>query len=66
MPEKHRSSESGESDHVILLRMLEDAKRLCLTGDALLVGQYHHLQGRIAALLEVTSPTTPPAEKLPS
>jgi hypothetical protein len=36
--------------------MLADAETLCGTGDALLVGQYRHLRGRIAALVELTAP----------
>jgi hypothetical protein len=43
-------------EHVILARMLADAETLCGTGDALLVGQYQHLRGRIAALVELTAP----------
>lgn len=43
-------------DHRILSRMLADADELCGSGDALLVGQYCHLRGRIAALIEVTMP----------
>jgi len=42
---------------VILARMLADAERLCGTRDALMVGQYKHLHGRIAALVEITRPT---------
>lgn len=43
-------------DHRILSRMLADADELCRSDDALLVGQYRHLRGRISALVEVTMP----------
>ncbi len=43
-------------DYQILSRMLADADDLCGSGDALLVGQYRHLRGRIAALLDITMP----------
>jgi hypothetical protein len=43
-------------EHRILARMLADADVLCGTGDALLSGQYRYLRGRIAALVELTSP----------
>jgi hypothetical protein len=43
-------------DHRILSRMLADADELCRSDDALLVGQYRHLRGRISALIEVTMP----------
>lgn len=43
-------------DHQILTRMLSDADSLCHTQDALLVGQYAHLRGRIAALIELMAP----------
>lgn len=43
-------------DHRILSRMLADADALCQSGDALLAGQYRHLRGRIAALLDITIP----------
>ncbi len=43
-------------DHRILTRMLAEADELCGTGDALLAGQYRHLRGRIAALLDLTMP----------
>jgi hypothetical protein len=36
--------------------MLSDAENLCHTDDALLVGQYCHLRGRIAALIELMAP----------
>lgn len=44
-------------DHIILARMRSDAECLCRTQDPLLAGQYRHLLGRIAALLELTEPT---------
>jgi len=43
-------------DHRILSRMLADADALCQCGDALLAGQYRHLRGRIAALLDINFP----------
>jgi len=43
-------------DHRILSRMLADADELCGSGDALLVGQYRHLRGRIAALIDIAMP----------
>jgi hypothetical protein len=43
-------------DHLILSRMLADAESLCGTRDALLAGQYRFLHGRIAALVELTTP----------
>jgi hypothetical protein len=47
-------SDPADRDHAILARMLADAERLCGTRDALMVGQYKHLRGRIAALIEIT------------
>ncbi len=46
----------SERDYQILSRMLSDAESLCRTQDALLVGQYCHLRGRIAALVELMAP----------
>ena len=43
-------------DYATLSRMLADAETLCATDDALLAGQYRHLRGRIAALLELALP----------
>jgi hypothetical protein len=43
-------------EHQILSRMLADAEDLCQSRDPLLAGQYRHLRGRIAALLELTTP----------
>jgi hypothetical protein len=36
--------------------MLADADVLCGSRDALLAGQYRFLRGRIAALIELTTP----------
>jgi hypothetical protein len=47
-------SDPADRDHMILARMLADAERLCGTCDALMAGQYKHLRGRIAALVEMT------------
>lgn len=49
-------TDANAGEHLILVRMLADAKNLCGTGDALLCGQYRHLYGRIAALVELTTP----------
>jgi hypothetical protein len=43
-------------EHTILTNMLAEAEALCGTSDALLAGQYQHLRGRIAALVELTAP----------
>jgi hypothetical protein len=43
-----------EDDTRILQAMLQQAERLCRSGDALLVGQYQHLRARIDALLELS------------
>jgi hypothetical protein len=43
-------------DHLILSKMLADVEVLCGTCDALLAGQYRFLRGRIAALVELTTP----------
>lgn len=56
MRNAHDAAAATGRDHVILSRMLADADSLCATRDALLVGQYRHLRGRIAALLELTLP----------
>ena len=50
------SADQTAHDYQILSRMLADADDLCGSGDAFLVGQYHHLRGRIAALLDITIP----------
>jgi hypothetical protein len=49
-------------EHRILKRMLADCEDLCRTGDPLLAGQYRHLHGRIAALLELALPLAAEAE----
>ena len=48
------AADATAREHLILLRMLADAEGLCSTRDALLAGQYRHLCGRIAALVELT------------
>ena len=45
-----------ERDYIVLTRMLADADQLCRTDDAFMIGQYRHLRGRVAALLEQTRP----------
>ena len=45
-----------ERDYIVLTRMLADADRLCQTDDAFMIGQYRHLRGRVAALIEQTRP----------
>jgi hypothetical protein len=40
-------------DDAILVEMLRQSERLCESKDALLVGQYRHLQDRIRALIEL-------------
>jgi hypothetical protein len=52
----HDAADATVRDHLILSRMLADAESLCGTRDALLAGQYRHLCGRIAALVELTMP----------
>jgi len=47
------AADHSARDHRILSRMLADADELCKCGDALLVGQYRHLRGRVAALLDI-------------
>jgi hypothetical protein len=49
-------TDAAVRDHLILSRMLADADSLCGTPDALLAGQFRHLRGRIAALVELTMP----------
>jgi hypothetical protein len=53
------AADADVRDHLILSRMLADAESLCGTADALLAGQYRFLRGRIAALLELTTPISP-------
>jgi len=50
------AADESARDRRILSRMLADADALCQCGDALLQGQYRHLRGRIAALLDITIP----------
>jgi hypothetical protein len=50
------AADADVRDHLILSRMLADAESLCGSGDALLAAQYRFLRGRIAALLELTTP----------
>ena len=59
MRRTQESADAAVRDHLILSRMLADAESLCGTGDALLAGQYRFLCGRIAALLELTTPINP-------
>lgn len=56
MRNAYDAADAAARDHLILSRMLADAEVLCGTRDALLAGQYHHLRGRIAALIELTVP----------
>jgi len=42
-----------QSDDTILAEMLQLSEQLCRTADALLIGQYRHLQDRIRALIEL-------------
>jgi hypothetical protein len=46
-------SAPGHDDDAILADMLRQSERLCQSKDALLVGQYRHLQDRIRALIEL-------------
>ena len=50
------AADHSARDYRILSRMLADAEELCNSGDALLVGQYRHLRGRVAALLDINFP----------
>lgn len=56
MRNAHHATDPAARDYQILSRMLSDAESLCRTQDALLVGQYCHLRGRIAALVELMAP----------
>jgi hypothetical protein len=47
------SAETEPNDDAILADMLRQSERLCQSADALLVGQYRHLQDRIRALIEL-------------
>jgi hypothetical protein len=46
-------SDQRQSDDAILANMLREAESLCRSEDALLCGQYRHLQDRIRALIEL-------------
>jgi hypothetical protein len=45
-----------ETEYIILKRIMADADKLCRTDDAFMLGQYRHLRGRVAALIEMTRP----------
>ena len=45
-----------EREYIVLTRMMADADELCRTDDAFMLGQYRHLRGRVAALIEMTRP----------
>jgi hypothetical protein len=47
------TSPSNDAEGAILGDMLTAAELLCKTDDALLLGQYQHLRGRICALIEL-------------
>ena len=46
-------TETQPDDDAILAEILRLSDRLCESKDALLVGQYRHLQDRIRALIEI-------------
>ena len=48
--------DSMETEYIILKRIMADADKLCRTEDAFMLGQYRHLRGRVAALIEMTRP----------
>jgi hypothetical protein len=50
------SADPAETEYIILKRMMADADKLCRTDDAFMLGQYRHLRGRVAALIEMTRP----------
>jgi len=50
------SVDSMETEYIILKRIMADADKLCRTEDAFMLGQYRHLRGRVAALIEMTRP----------
>jgi hypothetical protein len=56
MRDDDRGMAGSDAEHAILVRMLADAERLCGTVDPLLSGQAAHLRGRIAAMVEITTP----------
>jgi hypothetical protein len=45
-----------ETEYIILKRIMADADKLCRTDDTFMLGQYRHLRGRVAALIEMTRP----------
>ena len=47
------NAEIEPNEDAILADMLRQSERLCHSADALLVGQYRHLQDRIRALIEL-------------
>ncbi len=47
------SVDTERNDDAILAEMLRQSERLCQSADALLAGQYRHLQDRIRALIEL-------------
>jgi hypothetical protein len=53
---KSASFDPTETEYIILKRMMADADKLCRTDDAFMLGQYRHLRGRVAALIEMTRP----------
>jgi hypothetical protein len=50
------AADAVEGEYVVLKRMMADADKLCRTDDAFMLGQYRHLRGRVAALIEMTRP----------
>ena len=50
------SVDPTENEYIILKRIMADADKLCRTDDAFMLGQYRHLRGRVAALIEMTRP----------
>jgi hypothetical protein len=50
------STDPTERDYVVLTRMLSDAEQLCRTDDPFMLGQYRHLHGRVAALVDMMRP----------
>ena len=56
MKASDESTDPMERDFVVLTRIMQDAERLCRTDDPFMLGQYRHLRGRVAALIEMTRP----------
>jgi hypothetical protein len=50
------SVDPTETEYIVLKRIMADADKLCRTDDAFMLGQYRHLRGRVAALIEMTRP----------